>query len=188
MQERTTCTVDGCERKPRTRFAEWCNTHYFRVRRTGSAGSAEIWDKRRTPCRVEDCDRLACGKGFCDRHIQRWRRWGDPSRVAPPATGPRHWAWSNHAIGYGTAHDRVRRARGSARNQTCQRCTNPARHWAYDHSDPNERQTHDGIPFSVDPNRYIPLCVPCHKRMDLARLEVTRGRRRTAAQAAASAA
>lgn len=30
------CTVDGCEKRPRSANAELCETHYYRLRRTGS--------------------------------------------------------------------------------------------------------------------------------------------------------
>ena len=175
MEERTTCAVDGCERKPRSRFAEWCNTHYFRVRRTGSAGTAEIWDRRRRPCGMADCDRLAVGRGFCDKHIQRVQKWGDPFRVDPKPAGARHGCWLGDDAGYTAAHDRVKAKHGPASGHVCVQCAEPAAHWAYDHADPNEKRDGRGIPFSLDIGHYRPMCVPCHKAMDLTYLEVSHG-------------
>jgi hypothetical protein len=40
--------------------------------------------------------------------------------------------------------------------------------WAYDYSDPNARSDARRGPYSLDLNRYIPLCRSCHKRFDLA--------------------
>jgi hypothetical protein len=69
-------------------------------------------------------------------------------------------------VGYNAAHDRVRRDRGPAHDYRCVGCGRPARHWAYDHGDPDELASALG-PYSLDLDRYRPLCVGCHKRADL---------------------
>lgn len=80
-----------------------------------------------------------------------------------------------NAVGYGAAHERVRRQRGNASEYKCVDCGEPAQHWSYDHADPGElvsvaSQT-KGITYSTDPTHYEPRCVPCHKTADLARLK-----------------
>lgn len=50
-------------------------------------------------------------------------------------------------------------------------CGDQARHWAYDHADPDEIHRPDGIAYSGKPEHYVPLCVPCHKRADLGRTD-----------------
>jgi hypothetical protein len=89
--------------------------------------------------------------------------------------GERHWAWVGQDASYQTAHERVSARRGPASGYPCADCGRPARHWSYDHSDPDERTSDDGQPYSLDVNRYAPRCVRCHKRMDCARLIEERG-------------
>lgn len=50
-----TCKLDGCDRPVSTKG--WCLAHYTRIRRTGSPGSVEVWDRQPQPCRVDDCGR-----------------------------------------------------------------------------------------------------------------------------------
>lgn len=69
---------------------------------------------------------------------------------------------------YWTAHDRIESVRGPARNHPCLQCgdTNSRNMtWAYSHLDPHE-YTRDGRVFSMDPSFYIPLCRPCHTKLD----------------------
>jgi hypothetical protein len=93
--------------------------------------------------------------------------------------GIRNPNWRGAAIGYGAAHERVRATRGEVSQYQCEHCrTKPAQHWAYDHQDPEaqvEEGKRDKGPYSSDPSRYVPLCVPCHKRFDLARLKDVSG-------------
>lgn len=74
---------------------------------------------------------------------------------------------------YVTLHQRLRKRNGPARNQTCRSCLGTARQWAYDHTDPNQLwdTIQDGrtpyqIPYSLDLDRYIPLCTFCHRWFD----------------------
>lgn len=77
-----------------------------------------------------------------------------------------------HAVevpGYGSAHDRVRRERGSARLHACRNCGGPATQWAYDYNDPQELQgvlRGASLRYSAHPEHYLPLCAPCHQRAD----------------------
>lgn len=75
--------------------------------------------------------------------------------------------WLGDLVGYDAAHDRVKAAYGKAASHGCRHCSGTAAHWAYDHTDPNEK--HDDPeegPYSIDPTRYLPLCASCHKRFD----------------------
>jgi hypothetical protein len=100
-------------------------------------------------------------------HYTRLRRQGDVAIVGSPrrAFGAENSAWIGDKATYRTVHNRIRYQRGSASEQVCS-CGAPARHWAYDHADPEERIGPDG-PYSLDLDRYAALCVPCHKRLDL---------------------
>lgn len=72
-------------------------------------------------------------------------------------------------IEYSTAHQRVTSDRGQAQAHNCVDCGGQAKHWSYNHTDPNERisQIVAGIPYSTDPTHYSPRCVQCHKHFDL---------------------
>lgn len=119
-------------------------------------------------CKVDGCLEPADSLGWCKPHYDRWRRCGDPT-----------WVFElRDDVGYTAAHDRVRRRLGRPRNHRCVDCGGQAAHWSYDHSDPKERffTARGGylIPYSVDPERYRPMCVSCHKRHDLHALAVRR--------------
>jgi hypothetical protein len=48
-------------------------------------------------------------------------------------------------------------------------CGRPASDWAYDHSDPDELVTTVRgalCRYSLDSDKYLPLCRPCHRRFD----------------------
>jgi len=75
-------------------------------------------------------------------------------------------------VSYFAAHQRIYRTRGRAAAQVCQ-CGAPAQEWSYDHSDPREMHgTVDCgrgpacLTYSLDPQHYIAVCVPCHRTLD----------------------
>ena len=74
---------------------------------------------------------------------------------------------------YAAAHDRVARLHGPASQHPCVDCGNPARHWSYDHNDPDELYavglSANPMAYSANPDHYEARCVPCHKRYDLGR-------------------
>jgi hypothetical protein len=162
------CSVEGCERPHASRG--YCEAHYFRVRRTGSPGSPEVWDRRRPTCSVTGCDRPHEAHGYCLNHWRHVQKGGHPDHVGGPRFGEDNTAWRGDDIGYTSAHQRVARTRGPARKYACVDCGNRARHWSYNHADPSQR-LHDGkYAYSADPAMYDPRCVPCHKRFDLEHL------------------
>jgi hypothetical protein len=169
---RAKCSIDGCNSEAITRG--WCRMHYFRWRRHGDPVTVLV--ERRPPgttCQEPDCDQPHGSYGWCDMHYTRWRRHGDPRILVDPVPrrGELNGNWQGDDVGYIAVHDRMRRRfrLGSATNHTCTVCGGQAAHWAYDHADPNEK-TSDLGPYSTDPAHYIPMCVPCHKAYDLARL------------------
>lgn len=102
-------------------------------------------------------------------HHTRYQRHGDPQTIAVRAlpSGADHHAWRGNSAGYDSSHQRVGRRLGPASTRACQHCGKPARHWAYDHADPDEVTDPRGISYSTDPAHYLPLCARCHKRFDL---------------------
>lgn len=165
------CAYEGCE-SPRYTGRQWCNKHYFQLYRNGEMGLAKGPTPHRNPdgvCGMEDCRKPASGR-WCAMHATRALRHGDPRVVLerPKLLGPANPGWMGDDIGYGAAHDRVRRRNGRATDYGCAHgCGRQARDWAYDHKDPNElvSETH-GCAYSSDPDHYIPLCVSCHRKFD----------------------
>jgi len=57
-------------------------------------GSAARWLDQNRPgwrdrtCLVEGCGRAARARGWCGKHYERWRRWGDPQGTPPPKVIP----------------------------------------------------------------------------------------------------
>ncbi len=81
--------------------------------------------------------------------------------------GPAHLSPNQYA----QAHRNIRKSLGPASGYRCWlRCGAAAEEWAYDHTDPNERRDVDGlsagIPYSMDPTRYVALCKSCHVKFD----------------------
>jgi hypothetical protein len=40
--------------------------------------------RERKPCSVAGCGRKSVGKGFCNKHYERWKKHGDPLFERPP--------------------------------------------------------------------------------------------------------
>lgn len=170
------CSVEDCAKKARTSGSAYCEMHYYRLRRTGSLTRQRSWH-RRGICTVDGCSRREERGGLCGQHDYRMVTHGTPDGFTAHsyrnlARGERHWSWTGADATYYAAHQRVRAARGPARHHVCVDCAVQARHWSYDHDDPNGRVSADGLPYSPDPAHYSPRCVPCHKRFDLAHRRV----------------
>lgn len=167
MKATRVCSIDGCDRAWYAR--DWCNRHYNRWRRNGDPGPAAIAECRRygAGCSVAGCDRKHQSKGLCSTHLLRVRKHGSTQTVVI-LTGADHPLWRGDAVSYRAAHARTRRARGSASAQSCRGCAAPAEDWAYDHADPNQLTDERGRPYSADPARYVPMCRPCHRKLDAA--------------------
>lgn len=156
-----TCQAPGCQANPRSTHATYCEMHYGRQARNGNLYLARLPFRYHGPCANPECGRtMQTSLGYCKRCRERVRKHGNPNTVITDTRVA--------APGYNASHQRVYRDRGPAKMHACV-CGAPARHWAYDHTDPSELTSAYG-PYSADPARYIPLCVPCHKRMDLAHL------------------
>ena len=158
-----TCIVVGCE-NPRHVAAGHCSKHHYRVKKYGTPEPAlERQQRRGMICVLPDCmEARYSGKyGWCKRHYDRWRRHGDPHTVLLPMG-------RGDNVTVSAVHKRLDAKRGRASQHPCVDCGQPARHWSYGHTDPNEKQSDHG-PYSPDIAHYQPRCVPCHKRFDLQR-------------------
>lgn len=152
-----TCTAEGCDRPAKARG--YCLLHYSRIKKNGHPDPVERIRAIPEPCSVEGCSRPSRVLGYCEGHYYRVRRSGDPGSVE---IMPR----DREVVGYFGVHSRVKRARGSASGYPCRECGEPAYGWAYTNDDPAELTDVEGRRFSLDLDRYVPMCWPCHIRFD----------------------
>ena len=170
MTERI-CIIPGCDKPSRSKSADWCKKHYHRWYRNGSPLTlrgprppTDLVDQRfgaLTVLRWKQ-GRWVC---MCDCGAETHVLTGDLNRGSAQSCGDRAHARLPKVM-YNAAHQRLRVARGNARQYECISCDAPAVHWAYDHADPNELTSPHGA-YSLDSDHYNPRCVPCHKAFDL---------------------
>lgn len=91
-----------------------------------------------------------------------WKRYGlyrTPHRRPPTI---------HSVLTYSGLHQRLRSQRGPAKDLNCE-CGEPARQWAYLGGCPQEIRESGGKRrvYSLDLNRYAPLCVSCHVLLDM---------------------
>lgn len=84
-------------------------------------------------CDVGGCSRPARARGWCVRHYQRWRRWGDPTasgpRFSPKACNVEGCERRHHARGLCQMHWRRRRDHGTPQEDRPLRSTVNAAKW-----------------------------------------------------------
>ncbi len=160
------CSVDLCTAPVKAR--DLCNRHYLRQRKHGdTAAILRAPNGAHGPaCRVPECGAPHHAQGYCGKHAYRVRVHGS-TEPPVPARGELNPGWRGDSVGYSAVHARLRRTFGPASGHLCE-CGARAGQWAYDHADPSERTSPEG-PYSADVAHYRAMCVPCHKRSDLAR-------------------
>lgn len=185
------CSIETCP-EPHTARG-WCSKHYQRWQMHGDP--LAVKHHRLDPDEAIACMRAAgiepkgpypgshrpwpgvcmtCGADVAPRlnDIRRGQGGCRPCRYVK-TSGSSHHMWAGDGASYQAVHQRIRKQRGKASEHQCVQCEGKqaAAHWAYDHSDPNERVGTDGgceLSYSTDPMRYQPMCTPCHKAYDLA--------------------
>lgn len=83
------CTVDGCERKRRTKLH--CPTHNARFKKYGDPlGKAKPdYRVKHHTCTIDGCDKKHAAKGLCQMHYRRKALYGDPLIVKGHTRVPR---------------------------------------------------------------------------------------------------
>lgn len=166
----TRCAVSGCDgTDPITKG--YCESHYKRWCRTGDPGTTPILRRKRKvrDCSVVDCPHPHRANGYCKLHYERWYWRNRLGQDIGDVGGDRRTSWATKPGGYTAVHQRLTRERGPAREYECLKCGNIAAHWAYNSAnpDPHEKLDSDkGLFYTYDLSYYIPLCVPCHSRLD----------------------
>ena len=74
------CSVEGCEKTTLCRRL-MCEPHYYRMRKYGSLESPKRELIKDKPCAADGCDTQAKTKGYCGKHWERVRRYGDANHV-----------------------------------------------------------------------------------------------------------
>lgn len=171
------CDAPECASPRRSTGAQWCEKHYYRMRRNGTLEAAPKRSQRGL-CAIEGCGQLDTGAhGLCSKHHTRVIRHGSPHTVKKTGvkTVEDHPKYKGDNVGYRGAHERVRALRGSASTHSCIDCGTQASHWSYNHNGRHEN-IRDGLTYGVDVTDYEPRCIPCHKRFDLEHIETKRTR------------
>lgn len=171
---RRECELPYCSREATRLKRTLCEGHYYQQYK-GKEFTPLIERITGDRCQVEGCDAARGSGRYCRKHDARIRRHGDPhfvihqrDRALP--RGEDHPGWVEDP-GYRLAHQRIRSSKGSASRHACANgCGRQARQWAY--SAP--RGSEDRMPFSTDPDDYVPLCIRCHKGMDIGRIDRVR--------------
>ena len=169
MTERT-CTIPNCESPVKGR--ELCNKHLIRLRKHGDP--LAYFPNKTHVCTIDSCGKPHHARGWCVMHWNRWQKHSDPlallPHVNPIMVGLDNPKWLGVEVGYSGAHLRMWRDEPAAKHQ-CAHCLGAADNWAYDHEDPDERESKRG-PYSIDPKHYFPLCYSCHTKFDKGHQEV----------------
>lgn len=166
------CAAMGCQVPPRSTYAQYCENHYYRLRRTGSLDDPRYI--KGTTCMAEGCESEALVSvdqsdrskgGWCRMHFLRLKTRGD---LNFEFKGENNNNWTGDEATTGAVHQRIRTMRGKATSWSCTDCARPAAHWSYDRTDPDQKHDPEKGPYSIDIDRYFPRCVSCHKNFDMA--------------------
>ena len=109
----------------------------------------------------------------CTMHQKRLVRHGDVQTVLPSVhhVGADHPNWVGDDAKYETVHWRLRVVRGAPnRCEHCGVADDRSYQWALDWDVVTDLRygARKGDPYSVNLDQYIPLCLPCHRKFDLA--------------------
>lgn len=179
--DNATCSLPDCDEPVKRRG--YCYGHYMKNWRYGTPTPAfdPRWEDlrgRRFGCLVVTKRVGSKWLCVCDCGSEAHVRAGDLNRGTASTCGDKAEHWRREDIGYSMAHDRVRTDRGRVQDHECVGCGQPAEHWSYDHSDPDELYAEGlsarPIAYSARPEHYSPRCVKCHKRFDLDRINAFR--------------
>jgi hypothetical protein len=113
-------------------------------------------------CSIDGCTRPRkyVSTGWCQTHYHRNYRTG-MIELRPRPISDR--------VGYRAAHARVTSLFGKAGLHRCIECGRAADDWAYDGTDPSEReslQSGSVVKYSAWPEFYMPMCRQCHMIRD----------------------
>lgn len=167
------CLVKGCERVAPNNMRGWCQAHYTRWWRTGETGAAEI-RKFRSTCEVADCGQKHRALGLCEDHYYARRYYGEEIGDESKAIAENTPRWVGDNVSYMGVHTRLMRMKGHPDQFDCGTCGKPAKEWAYDHKDADEKPNKKGHMYSAKIEHYVPMCISCHRKADWANRKAMR--------------
>lgn len=151
------CSDPECDRPTIARGL--CTMHYARHRK--ASGPA---------CSIDGCEKSVNSRGWCSAHYSKWVKYGDPLHIAL-IRGEHNHQWTGDKANSKTVHLRLRRTRGPAKLQSCERCGAAAKDWSYIGGCPGERIDIDPEGYPVKychhiHEHYVPRCTRCHALID----------------------
>lgn len=169
------CKVPDCSKQRTPKRAGFCYGHYMKNWRHGTPTPTPA--QRGVDLTGQRFGQLVAqhreGRAWicvCDCGATTTVLVGDLTRLTTRTCGDRKTHRRTDSINYGSAHDRVSSDRGPAKDRQCVGCGQQARHWSYDHDDPDELLDHmvsrNPVTYSLKPEHYSPRCARCHKRFD----------------------
>jgi hypothetical protein len=165
--DRLCSALPDCGRPVRGPQLDVCEGHYTQ-RRRGKAFKPLRPQFVGATCEIVGCERPREGR-YCPMHRCRIQRHGDPDvyihqrdRDLPRGEAHPHWT---PIPSYSAIHQRLKNRRGPATRYAC-KCGQPARQWAYT----GPRSPGERLPHEACLDLYVPMCVACHKSMDMARI------------------
>lgn len=168
---RRECELHFCAKPVRPGNGTLCEGHYNQ-RRKGRPFS-ELRPRRISGgCGIDGCEKERKRGRYCAMHTARVHRHGDPDAMVHQRDrnlprGSAHANWTGENATYNAVHFRLRNKRGKPSEHSCFECGEAAKQWAFYHNRGAGIASEYG-PYSVSLEDYEAMCVPCHKRMDLA--------------------
>lgn len=95
-KQKMTCSEVGCDRVVLARSL--CKTHYEYRKYRGIEMPPKSNKPRGVPCCVEECKTPAMQRGYCEKHLNRLDKYGDP--LAGPTFNGAGKAWVSEHLDY----------------------------------------------------------------------------------------
>ena len=162
------CAVEDCDGQHYAKT--YCHKHYKAFSKYGTPTPPE---KEVTLC---ECGEKAYGRGMCKNHYMQDYYKRNPDKREAQRQYSRNYVRPDglplkpvkEVVGYFQAHRRVKALRGAPSQHTCAACGNRAQEWSLLPGKGELIETIRGfdLPYSLNPDNYTPMCVPCHRAQD----------------------